>query len=723
MRARWVRGLAMKIRTKLVFVFLLVAIIPLTAIVLYSYLSSLHAVRAAVEEDAAGLASRMDDELSGIRADLHSRIARVGELPLGELSTGSDQSRVDSGLEEMVLAEMGPAAPFVTSLELTPAVPGVPAPPAPPGSPAVSAPPPPAVSTPTAATAPMATSSTEVAGLVDTTTKVIADRAARKGRDLTPAEKEKIRAAFEKLATSGIAAVQPVIVKVLTGDGTSAPNATAIEAMKKAAMSSAVEARHVAVERIASEKQRMEVAAAREKARLVLGHEIAAPIVKEGKVVGSVHAQVSADEILARILSSPGRKRGEIPFAVDSKGTLHTVSGKDRAALGAIPIDEIRARKSGRFVFDHWVVATSFDEESGLRLGIARPISDSIETMRKTAVRNFGVGLALILVALFGITPISRRLTREISLVTEGAERIAQGDLDVEVPVQSRDEVGQLAVAFNRMARDLSAQQKRLVEEARLRREQELREHLLSADIERKTKELEDAREFQLSLLPKSLPDHEMFDLAVHMKTATEVGGDYYDFRRATDGSLVVAIGDATGHGAKAGTMVTVVKSLFSAWPAEAEVSTFLAEAARTIKRMDLGRMAMALSIVRLTPDGLTVSAAGMPPILVWRAATGAIEEITVEGMPLGTLSYDYSQSHVPLGAGDTVLMMTDGFPELLNGIGEPFGYPNVEMAFRGAAGCAPTDLIVRLAAAAEGWSSEPSDDMTFVVARRVGHP
>ena len=53
------------------------------------------------------------------------------------------------------------------------------------------------------------------------------------------------------------------------------------------------------------------------------------------------------------------------------------------------------------------------------------------------------------------------------------------------------------------------------------------------------------------------------------MRTATEVGGDYYDFRLTPDGALVAAVGDATGHGATAGTMVTVVKSLFSAHPPE----------------------------------------------------------------------------------------------------------------------------------------------------------
>jgi serine phosphatase RsbU (regulator of sigma subunit) len=48
------------------------------------------------------------------------------------------------------------------------------------------------------------------------------------------------------------------------------------------------------------------------------------------------------------------------------------------------------------------------------------------------------------------------------------------------------------------------------------------------------------------------------------MKTVAEVGGDYYDFHTGKDGILTAVIGDATGHGMKAGTMVTAFKSLFS---------------------------------------------------------------------------------------------------------------------------------------------------------------
>ena len=79
--------------------------------------------------------------------------------------------------------------------------------------------------------------------------------------------------------------------------------------------------------------------------------------------------------------------------------------------------------------------------------------------------------------------------------------------------------------------------------------EQERRAAELRAENERRAKEFEEARQLQLSMLPKKLPQHSNLEIAAYMKPATEVGGDYYDFHVGEDGTLTVAVGDATGHG------------------------------------------------------------------------------------------------------------------------------------------------------------------------------
>ena len=103
------------------------------------------------------------------------------------------------------------------------------------------------------------------------------------------------------------------------------------------------------------------------------------------------------------------------------------------------------------------------------------------------------------------------------------------------------------------------------IEQERKVKEEELSRKLLEADNQRKTKELEEARNLQLSMLPKSVPEVPDLEIAVYMKTASEVGGDYYDFKYDRNGTLIIAIGDATGHGMKAGTMVATIKGIFTA--------------------------------------------------------------------------------------------------------------------------------------------------------------
>ena len=60
---------------------------------------------------------------------------------------------------------------------------------------------------------------------------------------------------------------------------------------------------------------------------------------------------------------------------------------------------------------------------------------------------------------------------------------------------------------------------------------EETERRILEAEHERRTEELEAARRLQLAMLPQTAPEVPGVDLAFRMVTATEVGGDYVDFR------------------------------------------------------------------------------------------------------------------------------------------------------------------------------------------------
>jgi len=259
---------------------------------------------------------------------------------------------------------------------------------------------------------------------------------------------------------------------------------------------------------------------------------------------------------------------------------------------------------------------------------------------------------------------------------------------------------------------------KRASETARIR-EAELRAQLAESENERKTKELEEARELQLSMLPKDLPNLPNLDIAVYMQTATEVGGDYYDFHVGMDGTLTVVVGDATGHGMKAGTMVTTTKSLFNILAPNPDILATFSEISRVIKGMKFHQLSMCLMLLKIKGNELSVSSAAMPPALIYRRKNQAIEEIFMKGMPLGAMNdFPYSLKESHLEKGDTVLLLTDGLPELKNESNEMYGYDKTKTEFHSVGEKEPEEIVDHLKNSASQWvnGKEPDDDVTFVV-------
>ncbi len=247
----------------------------------------------------------------------------------------------------------------------------------------------------------------------------------------------------------------------------------------------------------------------------------------------------------------------------------------------------------------------------------------------------------------------------------------------------------------------------------------EAQSRVIQAENERKTEELEEARQLQLSMLPKELPKVKNLDIAVYMKTATEVGGDYYDFSISDDGTLNVGIGDATGHGMQAGTIVTLLKGLFTSEVSKKNLLTFLKETSNAIKGIELGRLMMAFSLLKIKGNHLQFSSAGMPPMYIYRNETKIVEEINMQGMPLGAIKYfDYKLHETELKTGDCVLLLSDGYPELSNSDNEQIGYQRVKDQFAEVAIKNPDDIIQYFTINGSEFVNDkvPDDDVTFVV-------
>ena len=90
-----------------------------------------------------------------------------------------------------------------------------------------------------------------------------------------------------------------------------------------------------------------------------------------------------------------------------------------------------------------------------------------------------------------------------------------------------------------------------------------------------------------------------------------------------------------------------------------------------------------------------------------------------MKGMPLGTFNdFPYVLKNRELNSGDTILLVSDGLPELFNENKEMFGYKRMRNIFEESADKHPEEIIKDLKDAGSNWAKgkDPDDDITFVV-------
>ncbi|MDP8240317.1 MAG: SpoIIE family protein phosphatase [Candidatus Hatepunaea meridiana] len=171
----------------------------------------------------------------------------------------------------------------------------------------------------------------------------------------------------------------------------------------------------------------------------------------------------------------------------------------------------------------------------------------AVDQMYKSLIKWLIFGFTI---AIIGAIILAISLTRPLRKLKDAATEIAHGNLDTHVTGKTRkDEIGELAQAFNKMVDDL----KHYVEELTT----------TTAAKERAEKELELAWTIQKGFLPKSFPDMKEIDVWGTCEPAREVGGDYFDFFRIDDEHYGLVVGDVSGKGVPAALYMAVSRTLF----------------------------------------------------------------------------------------------------------------------------------------------------------------
>lgn len=252
--------------------------------------------------------------------------------------------------------------------------------------------------------------------------------------------------------------------------------------------------------------------------------------------------------------------------------------------------------------------------------------------------------------------------------------------------------------------------------------------YLEAGERERLSHELNIASRIQMDLLPKEIPQVAGLDMHGLLIPALEVGGDYYDFipHEGSEDTVTIAIGDVSGKGVGAGLVMAMARSALRSLVQHEGVPSSPLPILRSLNVMlcrDIPRgMFMTLNILLwdAATRRLKYAAAGHEHLVIYRAATGAVEKIKAGGVAGGVLkqaSAMYKEETLQLAPGDQVLLYTDGVTEAMDLLHQEFGLDTVVDLVKQHGGEDPHSLCQRLLDAIIEFRGEadPHDDITLV--------
>ncbi len=312
--------------------------------------------------------------------------------------------------------------------------------------------------------------------------------------------------------------------------------------------------------------------------------------------------------------------------------------------------------------------------------------------------------LLFIAVGIFLGIVVTINLTRPLGEIIQVLRAIRRGRLDRKVRVTSNDEIGYTGDVINDMTDGL--------------RERERMQHALAL-----------AREVQQSLLPRHPVRRPGVDIAGTSTYCDQTGGDYFDFidmGAAPAGRLALVVGDVSGHGIPSALiMATVRASLRLRCHLPGSLSQIVGDVNRQLARdmEDSGRF-MTLFFLEIDPARrrLRWVRAGHDAALFYDPRDDTVTELSGRGIALGAVDewrYDHYEKAVS-GAGQIVVLATDGIWEARNSAGEMFGKSRLHQIIRANRDNTAAGIVDAVVEAVEAFRQGrgPEDDVTMVVAR-----
>ena len=344
-------------------------------------------------------------------------------------------------------------------------------------------------------------------------------------------------------------------------------------------------------------------------------------------------------------------------------------SGKPVSYIGITPPDEMRSGKTASTLYYADIVdgKTELSEKymyvfkfvEGYCIVAAMPEAEAA-FMRDASLYNSIFTQVIIFATMFVFIYIliKKVIINNLEKVNNTLGKITKGDLDVTVDVRASQEFSSLSDDINSTVSTL----KRYIAEA-------------DARID---KELEYAKQIQLSALMTKFPKREDYSVYAQMIAAKEVGGDFYDFYQLNDTTVAFLVADVSGKGIPAAmfmmTAKTIIKDLAESGIPVNEIFTRANE--KLCENNESGMFVTAwMGILDLTTGKMQFANAGHNPPLLKRA-NGDFEYLKVRaGFVLAGLEgTQYRVSELTLYPGDRIFLYTDGVTEATNKENEFYG-------------------------------------------------
>ena len=297
---------------------------------------------------------------------------------------------------------------------------------------------------------------------------------------------------------------------------------------------------------------------------------------------------------------------------------------------------------------------------------------------------------------------IKRVIINNLQKINDTLGRITKGDLNVTVDVRSSQEFSSLSDDINSTVTTL----KRYISEA-------------AARID---KELEYAKQIQLSALPTNFPENENYEIYAQMIAAKEVGGDFYDFYKLNDTTVAFLAADVSGKGIPAAmfmmTAKTIIKDLAESGMEVNDIFTKANE--KLCENNESGMFVTAwMGILDITTGRMKFANAGHNPPLLKRA-NGNFEYLkTRAGFVLaGMEGVCYRAGELVLDPGDRLFLYTDGVPEATNADNKLYGEDRLLAFMNANASAEATEILPQLKADIDEFVGEAPqfDDITMLM-------